>query len=260
MKPEEILRQQRGFLKNDIRDQTDFSQVPRLLGVPAPPLEQPAEAGQRVVPLPEWRGAVIPKGTADALVSARRSLRRIPEEPLTAEELSYLLFMTAGVVRTAGENVFRAVPSGGNRHSLETYLALTLKAVDAKGEVALEAGLWRYLPLEHALVSLGCPENLKDRVDEATNRQTFVARAPAVFFWATRPARAEWRYGQAAHKAIAFEAGHVCQNLYLACGAVGLGTCAIADYSQRKTDDLLGLDGEEEFVTYLAPVGRNPYQ
>ncbi len=260
MKPDDILRRQRGFLKNDIRDKTDFTQVPRLLGVPMPPLEKPAGEGERIVPLPEWRGIVIPKGTVDGLVARRRSLRRIPEEPLTAEELSFLLSMTAGVVRTAGENVFRAVPSGGNRHCLETYLALTLPAPGAKGGQTLEAGLWRYLPLEHAVVFLGSPANLKDRVDEATNRQTFIARAPAVFFWAALPARAEWRYGQAAHKAIAFEAGHVCQNLYLACGAVGLGTCAIADYSQPKADALLGLDGEEEFVTYLAPVGRNPYQ
>ena len=52
------------------------------------------------------------------------------------------------------------------------------------------------------------------------------------------------------------DAGHVCQNLYLACESLGLGTCAIGAYSQEKLDAFLGLDGQEEFAVYLSPVGR----
>jgi SagB-type dehydrogenase family enzyme len=66
----------------------------------------------------------------------------------------------------------------------------------------------------------------------------------------------EWRYGLAAHKVIAIDAGHVCQNLYLACEAIGAGTCAIAAYDQEAMDDLVGLDGKDEFTIYLAPVGK----
>jgi len=42
----------------------------------------------------------------------------------------------------------------------------------------------------------------------------------------------EWRYDLASHKVIAIDAGHVCQNLYLACEAIGAGTCAIAAYNK----------------------------
>jgi SagB-type dehydrogenase family enzyme len=66
----------------------------------------------------------------------------------------------------------------------------------------------------------------------------------------------EWRYDRAAHKVIALDAGHVCQNLYLACTAMGMGTCAIAAYDQDDCDELLAVDGEEEFTVYIAPVGR----
>ena len=66
----------------------------------------------------------------------------------------------------------------------------------------------------------------------------------------------EWRYGIAAHKVIALDAGHVCQNLYLACEAIDAGTCAVAAYDQEAIDALLRLDGKEEFVIYLAPVGK----
>jgi nitroreductase len=48
----------------------------------------------------------------------------------------------------------------------------------------------------------------------------------------------------------------VCQNLYLACEAISSGTCAIAAYDQEEIDHLLRLDGEDEFVVYLAPVGK----
>jgi len=59
-----------------------------------------------------------------------------------------------------------------------------------------------------------------------------------------------------AHKPMLIDAGHVCQNLYLACGAIGCGTCAIAAYDQNGFDEFLNLDGENEFVIYLAPVGK----
>ena len=66
----------------------------------------------------------------------------------------------------------------------------------------------------------------------------------------------EWRYSIAAHKVIAIDAGHVCQNLYLACEAIGAGTCAIAAYHQELMDKLISVDGENEFTIYLAPVGK----
>ena len=70
----------------------------------------------------------------------------------------------------------------------------------------------------------------------------------------------EWRYGEACYKVIALDAGHICQNLYLACEAIEAGTCAIAAYDQEKADALVGADGEEEFVIYMAPIGKRELQ
>ncbi|HEX9850298.1 nitroreductase family protein [Candidatus Deferrimicrobium sp.] len=52
------------------------------------------------------------------------------------------------------------------------------------------------------------------------------------------------------------DVGHVCQNLYLSAEAIGAGMCAVAVYDQESLDALLHLDVEEEFVIYLAPVGK----
>ena len=38
--------------------------------------------------------------------------------------------------------------------------------------------------------------------------------------------------------------------------AIGAGACAIAAYDQQKADALVRVDGDEEFVVYLAAVGK----
>jgi SagB-type dehydrogenase family enzyme len=91
---------------------------------------------------------------------------------------------------------------------------------------------------------------------EATFGQPFAGSSAVVFLWTALPYRMEWRYGLAAHKVILLDAGHVCQNLYLACEALSLGTCAIAAYDQERMDQLLRVDGKDEFTVYLAAVGK----
>ena len=45
------------------------------------------------------------------------------------------------------------------------------------------------------------------------------------------------------------------ENLYLACTALGLGTCGIGAYDQKLCDKTFQLDGEEEFTLYTQSVG-----
>jgi len=144
------------------------------------------------------------------------------------------------------------VPSAGNRHPFETYLCI-LNVAD------FEPGIYRYLPLEHELLfefGYGSRQELAEKIGIATLGQFFTGTAAAAFIWAAIPYRTEWRYGRASHKVMAIDAGHVCQNLYLACEAIGAGACAIAAYNQELMDKLIKVDGEDEFVIYLAPVGK----
>ena len=91
---------------------------------------------------------------------------------------------------------------------------------------------------------------------KAASNQSFAGKSAVTFIWTTIPARMEWRYSRASYKVIALDAGHVCQNLYLACETIGAGTCAIAAYDQEIADSILGIDGVEEFTIYMAPVGK----
>jgi SagB-type dehydrogenase family enzyme len=119
----------------------------------------------------------------------------------------------------------------------------------------MEKGIYRYVASKHSLNLLKAG-NFTDEMDEASLKQHFVGNSAVTFIWSVIPYRTEWRYNLHSYKVILIDAGHVCQNLYIACEALGLGTCAIGAYNQDKIDKLLNLDGENEFVVYLAPVGR----
>jgi len=56
---------------------------------------------------------------------------------------------------------------------------------------------------------------------------------------------------------VHLDAGHVCQNLYLAAEQLGCGVCAIGAFDDEQMAGLLGIDGHEEFIIYCATVGKN---
>ncbi len=224
--------------------------------IPAPPVQKPYPPEARLIDLPSAEMSGLGQAPLADVIRDRESRRRFSAEPLTLEELSFLLWATQGVRRVVTQDgrrlrSYRTVPSGGGRHALETYLVAN--RVDG-----IEPGLYRYLPLQHKLRFERTDPGLAERIAQAAFEQTFIKEGAVIFIWTTIPYRAEWRYSLAAHKMIAQDSGHVCQNLYLASEAIGAGTCAIAAYHQKPLDDLIGVDGEDEFVIYLAPVGKLP--
>ena len=237
------------FLKDDIRQETDFKRTDQNMGVPAPPIEKPCPLDAKKIPLIEPEAVKIGEVSLKTAILRRESRRRFSNEALSIDELSFLLWATQGVRKWQQKNALRTVPSAGNRHALETYLAVF--NVDG-----LETGIYRYLPSQHQLVLELSPDHLKERMTEAALNQKFAGSSAVTFIWTTIPYRMEWRYAEASYKVIALDAGHICQNLYLACEAIGAGTCAIAAYDQQAADRLLSIDGEDEFVVYMAPIGK----
>ena len=241
----------RDFLKDSIRKRVDFSQTGQSRGMAAPPPQKPCPPGAQKIVLAapgSWRS--IPGVSLEAAIARRRSRRLYTKEALSFEELSFLLWATQGLRPTNSTyKNFRTVPSAGCRHAVETYIA-------AFRVTGLEKAIYRYLPLDHALVEVVRHAGLEGHLSEAALGQRFCGSGAATFIWTAIPARMEWRYGEASAKVIALDAGHICQNLYLACENIGCGTCAVAAYDQERVDEVLGVDGEDEFTIYMAPVGK----
>jgi SagB-type dehydrogenase family enzyme len=251
----ETLARHRAFLKDMIRLEIDFSRTDQSRGLPPPPIEKPFSPDGTLVDLPErgrWTG--VAGSDLAAAVERRRSHRHFLRDPLSLDELAFLLWATQGIrqVLPSG-SAQRTVPSAGCRHALETYLCV----MNVSG---LEPGMYRFLPVENKLLLERTDPGLNEKIVPATLGQPFTGKSAAVFVWTAIPYRMEWRYDLAAHKVILLDAGHVCQNLYLTCEAVGAGTCAIAAYHQELMDELVGVDGEDEFTIYLAPVGKVPQE
>lgn len=246
-----LVRLHREFLKDSIRKKFDFATTDQNRGVPPPPVEKPCPPGAPTLALPgPERFEEVCRASLLSVLQSRRSVRQYSEAPLSLGELALLLWATQGVTELRGAcATLRPVPSAGARHAFETY-------VYAQRVEGLPSGLYRYLPVEHALVFEFEVSDFPRRVALATLGQRFIGQAAAVFFWSAVPYRMEWRYGPAAHRTLAIDAGHVCQNLYLTAEAIGAGACAVGAYDQEGIDALLRLDGEEEFVVYLAPVGK----
>lgn len=241
----------RKFLKSDRWEEWRQSETDQKRKAPAPPVQKPYPATAELIDLPAPQTLTLGQMPLVEALRRRRSRRKFTAEPLSLDELSFLLWATQGVSQMIANNkaTLRTVPSGGARHPFETYLFVNRVA-------GVEPGLYRYLALEHKLCKLRAAPDLAREVSEACGGQGFTAEGAVTFFWAALPYRAEWRYGVVSHKMIALDAGHVCQNLYLACEALGVGTCAIGNYDQGKLDAFLGIDGEEEFAIYAAPVGK----
>jgi SagB-type dehydrogenase family enzyme len=222
-------------------------------GVPRPPQEKLYPEDAELVDLIPAGELTVGDASVREVLARRRSRRSFSSEPLSLEELSYLLWATQGVSKIistpAGPMALRTAPSGGARHPFETYIFIN--RVDG-----VSAGLYRYLPLEHKLLFIYSESALARKVVDACCGQPFAADAAALFVWTAIPYRTEWRYSVLSSKIIALDAGHLCENLYLAAESIGAGTCAIGAYFQEEMDELLGVDGEEEFTVYAAPVGK----
>ena len=250
----DTTQEQRAFLKADRWAQWRSHATDQKKGVAMPPVQKPYSAKAPLVDLVAPDKLSVGQMPLIEAIRRRRSRRQFTGAPLSLEELSFLLWATQGVSKViAGDDgkitrTLRTVPSGGARHPFETYLLVI--RVDG-----VQPGLYRYLPLEHKLCLLRVDPGLVEKVHEASGRQ-YVPDSAVVFLWTAVPYRTEWRYDFLAAKIIAQDAGHLCQNLYLAAEAIGAGTCALDAYDQRAADAVLELDGEEEFTVYMAPVGK----
>ncbi|HIJ80411.1 MAG TPA: SagB/ThcOx family dehydrogenase [Desulfuromonadales bacterium] len=240
----------RYFLTDLIRDEVNFYLTEQSQGVAPPPVQKPAQPHSTLLELPRRDTWNIPSCDLQEAMANRKSHRRFIQEPLSLDELAFLLWATQGVRTVLHEAaVLRTVPSAGCRHPFETYLAVL-------NVTGVENGIYRYLPIDHALVLEKQVTNFPSHLTAATRGQSFSGQAAVTFIWSVIPVRTEWRYAEASYKVIALDAGHVCQNLYLACEAIGAGTCAIAAYDQVFVDELIGVDGRDEFAVYIAPVGK----
>jgi len=243
----------RNFMKSNYKEMENIVSD-QMKDLPQPPLQRGPDKDSEIIDLIPIEKVKIINDNLIQNIGNRKSHRQYNDKSLTLEELSFLLWASQGVKSVYERDnksyaTFRTVPSAGSRHPFETYILIN-------NVTGLKEGLYRYLAIEHKLMCISALENQSERIVDATLGQKFTGKAAAVFIWSCVAYRGEWRYNIAAHKSMLLDAGHICQNLYLACEGIEAGTCAIGAYDQEKIDAIIDVDGENEFSVYLSPVGK----
>jgi SagB-type dehydrogenase family enzyme len=219
--------------------------------VPKPAFELDPEGTYEAIGLPDPH-ELRDTNTVDvmAAIENRRSERDYLAEPMSLNELSVLLWCTQGIKRVIPNVVaLRNVPSAGARNAFETFLLIN--HVDG-----IEPGLYKYAALKHELLKLETGTHMQEEFVAACDDQDYVKNSNVTFFWTAVPYRMTWSYADRGYRYLFLDAGHVCQNLYLAAEKFNLGVCAIGSFDDDKLNSLLHIDGINQFTVYLAAVGR----
>ncbi len=194
--------------------------------------------------------APLPRSTMDLdeVLRSRRSVRRFTPGHLTLEQFAYLLWAATGIQREEEGYAFRTAPSAGALYPVETYVV-------ANRVEGVPPGLHHYSIRLHALEELRGGD-LGGDVARGALGQAMCRDAPAVLLWTGVFPRSKWKYRQRAYRYVYLDAGHIGENLYLAATALGLGCCTVGALFDDELNALLGVDGEDESILYLAAVGN----
>jgi SagB-type dehydrogenase family enzyme len=230
------------YLQDTKFDRQTIWQKARLDIEPAPPYKQYVDAEKVTLPT-DWDMDRELRQT----LQYRRSCRRFGESAISIKDLSVLLWASQGITGRAGNFFLRAAPSAGALYPVETYLSV-------QNVETIDGGLYHFQPAEFSLDKLS-GEFSGNKVAEAALGQSFLAQAGVVFIWSAILRRNFSKYGHRGMRYILMDAGHISQNLLLAAEALGLGACPVAAFYDDELNALLGLDGTEESVIYMAAVG-----
>ncbi len=202
------------------------------LGATRVTLERPRTAGG----LPLW----------DALQS-RRSVRDYSAEPLSATDLSQVLWAAQGVTARVDGVLLRTAPSAGALNPVETYVL-------AHRVEGLPPGIYHYDARDHALELL-VEGDVRGEASAAALEQSFVADAAAVLAWTAVFERCARKYGQRAYRYVYLDAGQIAENAALAAVSLGLASCPVAAFHDDAINGMLGVDGTAEGVLYMTALG-----
>jgi SagB-type dehydrogenase family enzyme len=191
--------------------------------------------------------AVASTALLSDVLRTRRSRRDYDYSPLPLVSTATLLQLACGV--TADESPpKRAAPSGGALYPVETYVL----ALDVCG---LDAGVFHYSPLAHALTRLRPLQGTRDLTSFLPPGLTG-NHIPLVVVLTARFARTAKKYVERGYRFALLEAGHIGQNLSLVAESLGLGSTCLGGFWDDPANELLGLDPDEEAAIYMVMVGH----
>jgi SagB-type dehydrogenase family enzyme len=179
----------------------------------------------------------------ETLLDMRKSTRYFSDRPVKLKELSKVLG-SCRVVDVKREPERRSYPSGGARFPVELYVA----SFNVDG---LNQGAYHYNMLKRELEQLW-KTDLRSRRRELIS--PYLENPAVTILFTSVVARSEVKYGIRAYPYSLIEAGHMGQNIHLACGEIGLGSCSVSGFVDDTAKEIFDLT-EDEIPIYTISIG-----
>lgn len=185
----------------------------------------------------------VSHGVVAECMERRQSVRAYGDEPLTIRQLGEFLYRTARVrevreTREHGEVSSRVYPGAGALYELEIYLAVHT----CRG---LEAGLYHFRPLDHALVRMKTT-HAGALLQEARTTAGLESDPQVLIILAARFERMMWKYRGISYALILKDVGVLFQSMYLVATDMGLAPCALGTGNSDLFAHITGFDYYDE--------------
>lgn len=186
---------------------------------------------------------IVPSGEFFDLLFSRESSRVFSGKPIPLDVLAIIL-RSCGIVDPSRRPEKRTYPSAGARFPIEVYVVV----FKVEG---ISPGAYHYNFSKHCLELL-LEANL---TDESTNIcSPYVENPAAALVFTAAIARSEVKYGIRSFPYSLIEAGHMCQNVHLACTKLCVGSCPIGGFVNESVSDILDLT-DNELPLYTIGMG-----
>jgi SagB-type dehydrogenase family enzyme len=191
-------------------------------------------------------------GDVLSVMAARRSNREVEHAPVALADLARSLYAGLGItgfVQTETSVLpLKMTPSGGARNPFECF-------VWARNVEGLCPGLYHYSALQNTLEII--THDCSALPSELLTSQDWTDNMPVVIFLVAVLRRTTWKYSDPnAYRVVLIEAGHIAQNIMLACTEKKLTACPTAALNHSLISEFLGLHNLAEVPIYALLVGH----
>lgn len=185
--------------------------------------------------------------SVEQAVQSRRTVRRYERNASLSEaQYSQLMWAAQGITDIGGFK--RAAPSAGALYPMDVY-----GAIGKNGVAGIEAGVYHYLPEEHA-IHLIRKGDVLEALAEASLYQMWMADAPVNIIITAEYRRITGKYGERGVRYAMMEAGNISQNLFLQAEALGLKAGIVGAFKDRAVNKIIKAPKSHEPLLVM-PVG-----
>jgi len=179
-------------------------------------------------------------------IQQRRTKRSFRKMPIRLQQFSQILWSAQGITGKGGFG--RAAPSGGALYPADVYAVVGDNSVDG-----FKAGVYLYEAKDHVALKIADGDR-REEVAIASLGQMWMAGAAASFVVTAQFSRITSKYGDRGIRYAIMEIGHIGQNIFLQCQALGLAAGIVGAFNDREVAKVIEAEKNHEPLLIL-PVG-----